>query len=52
MRSGRSTASSAWTWPNWRDTIRELGPPYRVDGELMRVAVWEQHDNTIKQVSA
>ena len=29
------------------DTIRELGPPYRVHGELMRVAVWERHDNTI-----
>jgi hypothetical protein len=29
------------------DTILELGPPYRVHGELMRVAVWERHDNTI-----
>jgi hypothetical protein len=29
------------------DTIRELGPPYRVHGELMQVAVRDRNDNTI-----
>jgi hypothetical protein len=29
------------------DTIRTLAPPYRVQGELMRLAVWERSDNTI-----
>lgn len=29
------------------DTIRTLGPKYRAHGELMQVAVWKRHDNTI-----